>query len=352
MSGLARGASRKTPTAGARFVGRWQASIDDYVIGLAWSPDGALLAAASVSGTIRMYDRATGSVTATLPGHTMGTNAIDWHPDSARLASIGQDGKACVWDARTGARLHVLQVGASWGERAIWSPKGDMLATAAGKIVRLWNTRGEQVREFTDHASTVTDIAWKPGTDQLAVGAYGGAVIWQAGGDQPVRKLTWQGSTLRLCWSRDGSVLTAGQQDSSIIFWDSRKPEPSMMWGYPTKVRELAWDRFSKYLATGGGETTIVWKFGGKGPEGTKPIQLAGHDDLIASLMFQHRGNVLASGAGDGTVLAWLPGKRDEPLGGLRGMGAVSHVAWSRDDRALAISDDQGAVLVTEFVQE
>jgi WD40 repeat protein len=348
MSGVARARS----TLPARFEGVWRAEIEDYVNALVWSPNGSLLVAAAVSGTIRIFDAVTGSVTATLPGHTMGTNAIDWHPDSVRLVSIGQDGKATIWDARTGLRLHVLQTGSSWGERAVWSPKGEWLATAAGKLVRLWSADGTQVREYADHASTVTDIAWKPGTTQFAAGAYGGAVIWSAEGDQPVRKLTWQGSTLRLCWSRDGSILAAGQQDSSIIFWDSRKPEPSMMWGYPTKVRELAWDRFSKYLATGGGSTVIVWKFGGKGPEGTKPIQLPGHNDALTSLTFQHRGNVLASAAQDGTVLAWLPGKRDTPLGGLRGMGAVSHVAWSPDDQRLAIGDDQGVVLVTRFVQD
>ncbi|MBK9746008.1 MAG: WD40 repeat domain-containing protein [Chloroflexi bacterium] len=335
-----------------RFVGRWRASLDDYVIALVWSPDGKRIAAAAVSGEIRVFDAISGSVTAALPGHAMGTNALDWHPDSTRLASIGQDGKAILWDVQTGQALHTLKSGASWGERALWSPKGDLLATAAGKLVRLWNAHGEQIREYSDHSSTVADIAWKPGTDHLAVGAYGGAVIWSASSAEPIRKLTWQGSTLRLCWSRDGRVLTAGQQDSSIIFWDARKPEPSMMWGYPTKVRELAWDRFSKYLATGGGETVIVWKFSGKGPEGTTPIQLTAHQDLLTTLAFQQRGAVLASGGQDGAVLLWLPDKREAPLGGFRGQGAVSHVAWSPDDRLLLMGDDQGAVIVTEIVPE
>ena len=346
------GVTRARTALSARFNERWRTEIDDYVIALAWSSDGALLAAASVSGTIRVFDGEMGSIRATFPGHTMGTNSIYWHPDGTRLASIGQDGKAIIWNAKTSERLHVLPVGAHWGERALWSPKGDLLATAAGRIVRLWNGQGEQVREFTDHASTVTDMAWKPGTDQIAVGAYGGAVIWKADKDQPVRRLTWQGSTLRLCWSRDGSILTAGQQDSSIVFWDGRKPEPSMMWGYTTKVRELAWDRFSKYLATGGSETVIVWKFGGKGPEGTKPIQLVGHQDLLTALSFQHKGNILASSAADGTVLAWLPGKQENPLDGLPGLSAVSHIVWSPDDRALAIGDDQGVVVVANFVQK
>lgn len=61
---------------------------------------------------------------------------------------------------------------------------------------------------------------------------------------------------------------------------------------------------------------------------------------------------MLASGGQDGAVLAWLPGKRETPLGGFRGLGAVSQVAWSPDDRFLAIGDEQGSVIVTELASE
>jgi WD40 repeat protein len=327
-------------------IGRWRGEIDDYVNALAWSSDGKLIAAASVSGTITIYDAQTGGVHKALPGHLMGTAQVAWQPKSHRLASIGQDGKAAVWDADTGEPLHVLPVGAAWGECLAWNRDGTLLATGAGKIVRLWDTHGEQLREFTDHPSTVTDLQWKPGIDHVAAGAYGGAVIWAGVGGDPIKRLSWQGSTLKLAWSPNARVLAAGQQDSSIIFWDTRKPDPSMMWGYPTKIRELAWDRTSRYLATGGGETVVIWDFSGAGPVGSKPLMLNGHQDLLASLAFQRNGDLLASGGGDGAVLLWLPGKYDTPLASFRGMGEVSHVVWSPDDKALAVGDAGGSVAV------
>ena len=38
----------------------WQAAVPDHAIGVAWSPDGARLAAAAVSGPITIFDAATG----------------------------------------------------------------------------------------------------------------------------------------------------------------------------------------------------------------------------------------------------------------------------------------------------
>jgi WD40 repeat protein len=72
---------------------RWQTSIGDHVIALAWSPDGALLAAGSVSGPIAIFDTASGSLRHSLKGHGFGATSLRWQPGGRLLASSGQDGK-------------------------------------------------------------------------------------------------------------------------------------------------------------------------------------------------------------------------------------------------------------------
>ena len=57
----------------------WVAQLDDYVIDLAWSPDGRTLALASAAGPVTLFDAA-GARLHTLPGHADGTNAVAFAP--------------------------------------------------------------------------------------------------------------------------------------------------------------------------------------------------------------------------------------------------------------------------------
>ena len=118
------------------------------------------------------------------------------------------------------------------------------------------------------------------------------------------------------------------------------------MAGYPTKVRELAWDATSRYLATGGGPTACVWDFAGKGPAGSIPIQLEAHEDNITCLSYQHQGALLASGGEEGLVALWNPSKQQGALALAKQTSPVSQLAWSADDQRLAVGTAAGGVLL------
>lgn len=66
----------------------------DYVVGVAFSPDGALLATASDDRTARLWDVATGQTTRTLTGHFYG---VAFSPDGTLLATTGSDRTARLW---------------------------------------------------------------------------------------------------------------------------------------------------------------------------------------------------------------------------------------------------------------
>ena len=58
----------------------WAGTLDDYVIDLAWSPDGTQLAAASASGPVSIFKSSDGTKLHELPGHENGTNCLAWKP--------------------------------------------------------------------------------------------------------------------------------------------------------------------------------------------------------------------------------------------------------------------------------
>ncbi|MBM3995006.1 MAG: WD40 repeat domain-containing protein [Planctomycetes bacterium] len=331
----------------ARLTRQWRAALPDHVIALAWSPDNKHIAAAAVKGPVALLDAATGAVQHLLPGHGFGATSLAWLDDGT-VASAGQDGRVRLWDAASGAENLSLDAGAKWVERVTVSPYGTWIASAAGRKVRLWGRDGKLLRDWPEHASTVTDIVWKPGGKELTSSAYGGVRLWSPAVDAPVREFSWKGSVLRLAWSPDGKYLATGDQDSTVHFWIAATGQDLHMFGYPMKVRELAWDRGSRFLATGGGPVVTVWDCSGKGPEGTTPLQLEGHDEeaTMNALAFQKAGPLLASGGGDGKLVLWQPEKGNRPLAESRLDAGVTQVAWSGDDARLAVGTDSGEVVV------
>jgi WD40 repeat protein len=72
----------------------------DPVCGVAFSPDGRHLAAAS-SGEVRVWDLTTRTVTRTLRGHSGTVWSVAFSPDSRRLAAASgykRKGEVKVWD--------------------------------------------------------------------------------------------------------------------------------------------------------------------------------------------------------------------------------------------------------------
>ena len=327
----------------------WNATISDHVIDLAWSPDGRYIAAASVLGPVTIFEGHRRAVIHDFKGHEFGTMSIAWCPDSRVLASAGQDGKIRLWDMTSGEATHSLDGGAAWVEHLSWSGgEKPILASAAGRKLKLWNAVGDLVREYPDHQSTISGIQWKPQVRQLASIAYGGITLWDPEQSEAIRRLEWQGSSLVIAWSPDGKHIATGDQDSTVHFWIMATGEDLQMTGYPTKVRELSWDATNRYLATGGGQEVTVWDCSGRGPAGTKPITLSGHQDFLSVVRFQHRGKLLASGGADGLVYVWQLRGRISSLAVHEAAltAGVTNLVWSPNDQYIAVGDESGGVRV------
>jgi WD40 repeat protein len=333
---------------------RWHAKLDDFVTQVAWSPDGAFLAVASVSGQVHVFESATGHARHRLePAHVDGTDALAWRPDGAAFATAGRDGKWRLWDAASGKQLIEHAAGAIWPEHAAWSaadPKlssaGPQLAVSAGSQVSLWNERGEPVGEPMKLPRAVVDLAWVLGGRTLAVAISTTIYFRTTGNEDEGRVFPAQDPVLCFALSPSGKWLLTGNQDSSIHVWNCDANVEMHMRGYPAKVRQLAWHRGSRWVATGGGPSVAVWDCSGRGPEGRMPTMLEFHTDLVSALHYQQAGDWLASGSRDGGIAVWSPTQREPLITAGKIASGVTRVAWSPDGKLLAAGGEAGEVQV------
>jgi RNA polymerase sigma factor (sigma-70 family) len=156
--------------------------------GLVWrsalSPDGKTLALgydAVQSGRglgdrnaphlVRLWDVATGKVKHTLEGHTWYVLDIAFSPDGRLLATAGERGPAFVWDTTSGKRVAALPKGLPVTATAIaFSRDGRFLVTAlAAGPMRVWETATWTVRnDFPGHRDRPTVLTFTPAGQLLS----------------------------------------------------------------------------------------------------------------------------------------------------------------------------------------
>lgn len=104
---------------------------------VAWSPGGTMLASASYR-TVLVWSARTGARLRTLTGHTGDVNGLAWSPDGLLLASGAADETVILWDVGAGRVSCVLE-GQTGGVNGVaWSSRGALLATASEGGLIVW----------------------------------------------------------------------------------------------------------------------------------------------------------------------------------------------------------------------
>ncbi|VFQ62806.1 unnamed protein product [Cuscuta campestris] len=132
-----------------------------FVLSVAWSPDGRLIACGSMDGTISVFDVPRGKFLHFLEGHCMPVRSLAFSPslhDSRLLFSASDDGHVHMYDAQGKALIMPLSGHSSWVLSVDVSPDGGAIATGSSdKSVRLWDLK---MRAATQILTTHTDQVW------------------------------------------------------------------------------------------------------------------------------------------------------------------------------------------------
>jgi len=334
-----------------------RAEVGDCIVDVAWNAAGTQVAAAAVHGPLVILAVTNPAEPIHLPGHAGGALALAWTAANV-LASGGQDGHVRWWDVSTGALNRAEAAGSPWVGQLAVSATG-ILASGAGRSVRMWNDKGELLRAWAPRASTVNGMQWHPQQSILAASHYGGIslLLESCPADQDEdRLLPLKGSQLQVVWSPTGAWIATATQDRAVHMWRVMDADDCEMTGFPEKIQGLLWYNRGSHLISVSGTEVLLWDCRGAGPMGRSAVQAADaevHAHLIQATALEPESRWLATGDSSGKVVIWKLGIKDHLTRSLetwQAAAGISALRWSPDGATLAVGDEHGQLTLLNLV--
>jgi WD40 repeat protein len=287
-------------------VGYW---LSDFEL----SPDGERVLAVATSrssdaGGAVVYSTATGAqLTEVLAWASGGIMDVVFGPAGRRFVVAGANGFVDVFDAASYEAItldHPRRV-----ETVAISRDDSLVATAQGKLVRIWDARtGRMITLFRAHTDWINALAFRA----------------------------------------DGAVLLSASDDGTARLWDTRSGTLlKELRGHTDAVRAARFAAGGRLAVTAGADATVrVWNvYTGR--------ELRKHQDWVLEATFSPDGRHVLSGDASGTLWYWdaRTGRALETIagrdeGGPGHGGAVNMIRFAPDRKLLVTASDDGTAQV------
>ncbi len=350
--------------------------------GVAYHPDGKLIATSSWDRTTKIWDATTGDLRQSLLGHHDWVLHVEFSPDGGRIASGGADGAIKIWETASQHEPYTLRGHKRNVTCVAFSPDGRRLAsTSSDQTVKVWNaTANPEVLTWRGGVGPIARVAFFPDGHRLLVAGNvedpGGRVhprLTIVDVSQGMREDTLADAddTERdrpidgIAVSPRGQHVAAASQSGRIEAWTVGTHRPCFRYDENTsRFQDAAFSPDGRKLAATG-QINARTESGEPGPNDTDANGLVIVFDpetgailwrsagmttgIIRDIAFSPDGRLLATADNTNTVTLW-----DVATGGkmrqLRGHSRlVSYVAFSPDGRKLASSSWDSTVIVWDL---
>ena len=276
----------------------------------------------------------TGIETGLYPGHTAAVTGVAWSPDGSLVATTSNDRTCIIWNPHTGKRTITLTDHTRAVTGVAWHPDGDLIATTSNdRTCIIWNPHtAEKLTTLTDHTDTVTGIAWHPDGDLIATTSWDHTcIIWNPHTSEKITTLTNHTAAVTgVVWSPDGSLVATTSNDRTCIIWNHKTAEKlTTLTGHTSRVTAVAWSPDGTHLATTSTDRTcIIWN-----PHtGQKLTTLTGHTRTVTGVAWHPTGDLIATTDASGLIrISHLDGTLERAFISVRPRvpGVESYASWT-----------------------
>lgn len=280
----------------------------ETVKALAFSPDGSLLAAQGLDGSVRLWEVATRRIVAVLPGPSGAGRAIAWSSDGTTLAVVGGESDILLWDIPS--RSLRATIGAAHTERITamsFRPDSLELGSASSQGgIKIWDTNSlSLVKQRENTLFPIFEGAWSPDGETLAIAEAGGGTVdfWEYAENHLERKTIHENNVWSVDWSADGQQIASGGYDMTVRVWQAADGAEVARFEVPRfQPKTVRWSADGAWVLASGGLGVIrVWDVASQ----RAVLTFRAHDMSDALLAVQPGGELIATASGRCDLKLW-----------------------------------------------
>jgi WD40 repeat protein len=259
---------------------------------VAFHPDGALLASASLDETVKIWDVTSDPpvLQATLPGNGL-IEAVTFSPDGTLLAAA--ENTLRVWDMTHDPPTVQVDLPERGCQSVAFSPDGTLLAadsytaSANEDTVRVWDMTSDPPETralltvpvagasvfpalnsvvFSPDGTLLAGTSCGKASGKLSFCTAGDIILWDITQDPPVERAILQGhekTIYQVAFSPDGTLLVSASVDETIRVWDMTRDPPEVQTIFESGIsfgHSVAFSPDGQTLASASSENTVkLW---------------------------------------------------------------------------------------------